>query len=170
MDYCFGTGDGTASIWVGIPELDLDGDGELDGVRLDFDGDGVFDDAIGDFDGDGVGDHAVLNYAGDAEFFTDDGTGTWPHPVAGPARAGPVAGDVLRWFDLDGVEHRGGPLLDFDGDGQAGDLLIDSDGDGLADRVVAGDTGYADIDGDGRWDIELTDTDGDGAADAVKDV
>ena len=40
-------------MWTGKPDVDVDGDGDLDGVRLDFDGDGAFDDALADLDGDG---------------------------------------------------------------------------------------------------------------------
>jgi hypothetical protein len=169
MEYCFGPGDGSATMWVGTPDSDLDGDGVLDAVRLDFDGDGSADDAIGDLDGDGLADHAALdlNDDGTAEsYFTDDGTGTWAVTVD---RAG-----QLRWFGLDGVEHTGGPLVDFDADGQADDRMLDSDGNGLADRAVCdgppGAMGYADVDGDGRWDIKLVDTDGDGAADAASEL
>ena len=53
MDYCLGDGAGGASMWSAKPEIDVDGDGDLDGIRLDFDGDGAFDDALADFDGDG---------------------------------------------------------------------------------------------------------------------
>jgi hypothetical protein len=61
MEYCLDGGDGTASMWTGQSDIDLDGDDVFDGVRLDFDGDGVFDDAIADADGDGVGDYAALD-------------------------------------------------------------------------------------------------------------
>jgi hypothetical protein len=50
MDYCLGHGDGTAAMLSGHPDVDVDGDGEPDGVRLDLDGDGVIDDALADFD------------------------------------------------------------------------------------------------------------------------
>jgi hypothetical protein len=178
MEYCLGTGDGTATIWDHGPDIDLDGDGRLDAVSLDFDGDGLADDALADFDGDGIADHAVLDLDNDGtaeSYFTDDGSGTWSVAVS-PPRAGQAAqghGPVghLRWLGLDGVEHTGGPLVDFDGDGQVDDRLLDSDGNGLADRAISADengvTGYVDTDGDGRWDVKLTDTDGDGTADAA---
>lgn len=166
MEYCLGSGDGTAAMWNGQPDLDVDGDGRLDAVGLDFDGDGLRDDALADLDGDGLADHAVLDLDNDGSpesYFTDDGTGTWSVAVD--------RGGQLRWFGLDGVEHSGGPLVDFDGDGAVDDRLVDSDGDGLADRAMcAGDsgvTGYVDTDGDGRWDVRLTDSDGDGAADGA---
>ena len=173
MEYCFGPGDGSATMWIGTPDTDLDGDGEFDAVRLDFDGDGRADDAIGDLDGDGLADHAALDLDDDAaveSYFADDGSGTWAVTVdrGGP---GPPLARGLRWFGLDGVEHTGGPLVDFDGDGQTDDRLVDSDGNGLADRVVCdappGAVGYLDTDGDGRWDTELADTDGNGVADAA---
>ena len=182
MEYCLGTGDGTATMWDAGPDLDLDGDGRLDAVSLDFDGDGLADDALADFDGDGIADHAVLDLDNDGtaeSYFTDDGSGTWAMATDSPARpprvGQPEQGSApvgrLRWFGLDGVEHTGGSLVDFDGDGQADYRLFDSDGNGLADRAISfgesGVTGYVDTDGDGRWDVKLTDVDGDGAADAA---
>lgn len=163
MDYCLDTGDGTASMWTGHPDIDLDGDGVFDGVRMDFDGDGVFDDALADGDADGLGDYATLDLDDDGTpeaRFTDDGSGSWS--VSGAAADRP-----LRWFSLDGAEHTGPG--DIDGDGLV-DRFLDVDRDGLADRAfragaIAG--GYVDTDGDGRWDITLTDADGDGSADAA---
>ena len=165
MDYCLDAGDGTASMWTGRPDIDLDGDAVFDGVRLEFDGDGVFDDAMADGDGDGVGDYATLDVDDDGTpeaHFTDDGSGSWT--VSG------AADRPLRWFSLDGVEHAGPG--DLDGDGVA-DRLLDVDRDGLADRALRteGDgsfrSGYVDTDGDGRWDLTLTDPDGDGLADTA---
>lgn len=171
MDYCLGPGDGTAAMFGGHPDVDLDGDGELDGVRLDVDGDGVFDDALADFDGDGVADHATLDLDDDGtaeSSYTDDGSGTWAVTTAGP-------GGPLRWFGLDGVEHTASGPVDFDADGRP-DRLVDVNRDGLADRVLhAGpdggvDTGYVDTDGDGLWDLKLVDADGDGASDDASPV
>ena len=177
MDYCL-AGDlsgheGSAAIWHGRPDLDLDGDGRLDAIGLDFDGDGRHDDALADFDGDGIADHAVLDLDDDGTpeaSFTDDGSGTWA------VAAGVVVdkGGQLRWFGLDGVEHTGGPRVDFDGHGHADDRLLDTDGNGLADRVLCagenGATGYVDTDGDGRWNVRLTDTNGDGLADGASNL
>ncbi len=163
MDYCFGGDDGTASMWTGAPDVDVDGDGAFDGVAVDFDGDGLRDDAFVDLDGDGLADHAVLDFEDDApQWFTDDGSGAWA-----VAAAPPGGGVQLRWHTLDGVEHVGGPTVDFDGDGAADEMVVDSDGDGLADRVFASDgsVGYVDTDGDGDFDVKLVDGNGDGAAD-----
>jgi len=170
MEYCFGAGDGAATMWDGPPDIDLDGDGRLDAVGLDFDGDGMRDDALADLDGDGVADHAALDFDDDGaaeSYFSDDGSGTWAVTVD--------RGGQLRWFGLDGVEHTGGPLVDFDSDGSSDDRVLDTDGNGLADRAMCGagqggdaggyDTAYVDSDGDGRWNVRLSDTDGDGAAD-----
>lgn len=169
MDYCLDAGDGSASIWTGQLDIDIDGDGELDGVRMDFDGDGAFDDALADFDEDGLADHAALDLDDDGvpeAGYTDDGSGTWMVGGAAAPRS-------LRWFGLDGVEHDDPEApIDVDGDG-AIDRLFDVNRDGLADRVLLVDpdgrsaSGYVDIDGDGRWDIALADTDGDGAADGA---
>lgn len=166
MDYCLAGDDGTAAIWNGQPDLDMDGDGRLDAISLDFDGDGMRDDALADVDGDGLADHAVLDLNNDGTpeaFFTDDGAGTWAVAVD--------RGGQLRWFGLDGVEHTGGPLVDFDGHGRLDDRLFDTDGNGVADRVLcAGDngvTGYVDTDGDGHWNVRISDTNGDGLADGA---
>ena len=170
MDYCLDAGDGTASIWSGDLDMDIDGDGELDGVRMDFDGDGSFDDGLADFDADGLADHAVLDVDDDGTpeaRYTDDGSGSWT------VSSGGVQGRPPRWFGLDGVEHTEWVSpIDVDGDGEA-DRLFDSDRDGLADRAlrvgpdgrITG--GYVDTDADGQWDIALTDADGDGAADGA---
>jgi hypothetical protein len=170
MDYCLDAGDGTASIWSGDLDMDIDGDGELDGVRMDFDGDGAFDDGLADFDADGLADHAALDRDDDGtpeSRYTDDGSGSWT------VSSGGVQVRPPRWFGLDGVEHteRVSPI-DVDGDGEA-DRLLDSDRDGLADRAlrvgpdgrITG--GYVDTDADGQWDIALNDSDGDGAADGA---
>lgn len=160
MDYCLDAGDGTASIWTSAPDVDLDGDGEPDAVRMDLDGDGLFDDALADFDDDGAADHAT--YGPGAGTYTDDGTGTWA--VAGGMPGG--AERALRWFSLDGGEHTGPG--DVDGDGN-GERLLDVDRDGLADRAISpgGESALVDTDGDGRWDLVLSDSDGDGRADSA---
>lgn len=163
MDYCLADGDGGATMFTAEPAVDADGDGMLDAVGLDLDGDGGIDDALADLDHDGLADHAVHDVgAAGAASFTDDGSGTWAVAADGAGR--------IRWFGLDGVEQSGGPVVDFDADGQTDDRLLDTDGDGRADRVLAGESAYADRDGDGRWDVKLTDTDGDGAADAASEL
>ena len=155
-------------MFSGRPEVDIDGDGELDAVRLDLDGDGIFDDTLADLDGDGLADHAALDLDDDGTAegtYTDDGSGTWALTAAGPS--GP-----LRWFGLDGVEHTAAGPVDVDADGRP-DRLLDVDRHGLADRALragpdgGSDTGYVDTDFDGRWDMKLVDTDGDGTADEV---
>ena len=173
MEYCFGAGDGIASMWTGQPDIDTDGDGTLDGLGLDFDGDGLRDDALADLDGDGIADHALLDVDDDGtgeSWFTDDGSGTWSVPVDRVSRSDAPAGGQLRWFALDGSEHTGGPLIDFDVDGAPDDRLLDADADGLADRVLVGEgesysAAYVDTDGDGHWNVKLIDADGDGSAD-----
>jgi hypothetical protein len=169
VDYCLAGDDGTAAMWHGRPDLDLDGDGRLDAVGLDFDGDGMHDDALADFDSDGIADHAVLDLDNDGtpeSSFTDDGSGTWAVAVD--------RGGQLRWFGLDGAEHTGGPLVDFDGQGRLDDRLLDADHNGVADRVLCtgenGTTGYVDTDGDGRWNVRLTDSNGDGLADGASNL
>lgn len=129
MDYCFGAGDGVVTAWDAPPNVDLDGDGVMDAVRLDFDGDGLFDDMMWDADGDGSADHSVLDIDNDGRpetYFTDDGLGTWRFHVE---RSGSIS-----WFGLDGMEHPGG-TADIDGDGKP-DQLFDVDGDGDAEELL----------------------------------
>ena len=166
MDYCLGA-DGAATIWSGPADVDIDGDGTLDGIGLDFDGDGLRDDVLTDLDGDGLADHAILDAGGAQRWFTDDGTGT---SSTAATQRGPGAG--VRWHSLDGVEQFGGPLVDFDDDGAVDDRLVDTDGNGIADRVIAvdGSVGYVDTDLDGGWDVKLLDEDGDGAADSASQL
>ncbi|MHA3024848.1 pullulanase [Mycobacterium sp. BMJ-28] len=166
MDYCLADGDGGATMFTAEPAVDADGDGVLDAIGLDLDGDGRFDDALADLDRDGLAERAMHDVGGaDAAYFTDDGSGRWLLAADGAAGAGRV-----RWFGLDGIEQSGGPLVDFDADGQADDRLLDTDGNGLADRVLGGESAYADRDGDGKWDVKLTDSDGDGAADTAGEI
>jgi hypothetical protein len=145
MDYCLDAGDGSASIWSGPAELDLDGDGLFDDLMIDDDGDGLADHAALDLDDDGAPEAR----------YTDDGSGAWA--IGG-------AQHPLRWLSLDGAEHTGPG--DVDGDGSPEELL-DVNRDGLADRAISGDTGYVDNNGDGRWDVRLQDFDADGVADAA---
>ena len=169
MEYCLGPGDGTASIFDGPPDVDIDGDGVPDAVALDFDADGLRDDALADLDGDGIADHAVLDFGQPGQrWFTDDGTGTWALASEPAVRSG-----GMRWLGLDGAENVG-TVVDFDDDGLIDDMLFDDDGDGLADRVMCGgeaaavyDTAYVDVDHDGSWDVKLIDADGDGFADGA---
>lgn len=149
MDYCLDAGDGTASIWTGHPDIDLDGDGLLDDLMTDHDGDGLADHAAFDLDDDGTPE----------ALYTDDGSGTWA--VSG------IAAQPMRWFGLDGAEHTGPG--DLDGDGEP-DRLLDIDRDGWADRALSGAAGFVDTDGDGRWDLTLIDADGDGLADSAGPV
>ena len=109
MDYCLGPGDGTAAMLSGRPDVDIDGDGEFDGVRMDFDGDGAFDDALADFDGDGLADHAALDLDDDGtaeSLYTDDGSGTWAMTATGPP--GPQVGEA--WNFLKELRLDRGPL------------------------------------------------------------
>lgn len=102
MDYCLGDPDGTATIFTGVPDVDVDGDGSLDGIGLDVDGDGRIDDVMADLDGDGIAERAVLDADDDGHvesYFSDDGSGVWAVRVD---RSGQV-----RWFGLDGVEATG---------------------------------------------------------------
>lgn len=152
MEYCLDAGDGTATIWTGPAEVDLDGDG-------------LFDDTLDDLDDDGLADHAGVDLDDDGvpeARYTDDGSGTW-------AVAGEATGRPLRWFGLDGAERRAPADLDEDG---VDEQLFDVNRDGLADRALRTDgrAGYVDTDGDGRWDVMLADTDGDGSADAAGGV
>lgn len=160
-------GDGSVTAWDAAPNVDLDGDGVLDSVRLDFDGDGRYDDVMWDSDADGSADYSVLDIDNDGTpetYYTDAGYGTWSFHVE--------RGGSITWFGLDGAEHTGG-VADIDGDGRA-EQLTDADGDGIAERALSqtdsGTTMFVDTTGDGRWDVQLVDTNGDGLADGARSL
>ncbi|GAB11457.1 hypothetical protein GOARA_068_01180 [Gordonia araii NBRC 100433] len=156
--HTFGTGFGETTTWHAPADVDLNGDGRLESIRLDFDGDGLADDLMIDLDGDGVAEYAALDLDDDGTvdvFYTDAGNGVWgvrAEPPAGPAapptapRAAPEPGRMEVPIDVDGngtidatlVTHADGRRelrLDTDGDGRWDTALVDEDGDGTIDRV-----------------------------------
>ncbi|SIR99451.1 hypothetical protein [Williamsia sterculiae] len=192
--YAFGLGDGELTHWRSASDLDVDGDGRQDAVRVDFDGDGRYDDAMWDSDGNGDADRVGLDLDDDGHldhFFADGGRGLWERSVGGPhsdasgpdSPAAPTATAPepepttgLDYTDPGGATHHTDTAtVDGDGDGQADDLLVDDDHDGRADgllvrgRVASGtlqvERMYLDTDGDGAFDAVVIDTDGDGTAD-----
>ncbi len=165
LEYWFGTGDGDPTVWSSAADLDLDGDGEFDSVRLDFDGDGLLDDAMWDIDHDGVVDRAVLDAGqSSARWFAD------------PARGGVWAQELPR-------EHvpstpppapPGWRRVDHDGDGAADDAVVDFDGDGSPDVVLVStghgaryDTVLVAEEDPHRLSVRLSDSDGDGLLDTA---
>lgn len=166
LEYWFGTGDGDPSTWTSVPDLDLDGDGSLDAVRLDFDGDGAVDDAMWDVDADGSVDRAVLDVGSRAaRYFADPArTGVWGLEVAG---AGPAPDPVPALH--------GWRAVDYDGDGATDDAVADFDGDGTPDVVLVStrddtrpDTVLVAEEEPDRLSVRLTDSDGDGRLDTVR--
>ncbi|MBD0024359.1 hypothetical protein GII33_00355 [Gordonia pseudamarae] len=165
IDYIFGTGDGSTTTWSSRADLDLDGNGAADAVRLDFDGDGRRDDALWDTDADGVADLVVIDLGesglgGESDldshgsrFYSDSGRGLW---------------DVRE-----GARPTTGINPTTDTDSTTGTDSHDLDGDGRADvelSVIGGRGGrlYLDADGDGTFDQVLIDSDGDGRADTMR--
>ncbi len=95
---------GRATIVTGAPDVDVDGDGSVDGIGLDFDGDGRIDDVMADLDGDGIAERAVLDSDDDGQaesYFSDDGSGTWA------VRVRPVRPGALVRFGRDRTGSRG---------------------------------------------------------------
>ena len=68
-------------VYAAEPTLDVDGDGQPDGVLVDFDGDGTADDIAWDSDGDGVIDTILVASNNDGNFDTGyydpSGHGEW---------------------------------------------------------------------------------------------
>lgn len=180
--YSFGTGHDPPTGWTSPADVDLDGDGVLDGVALDFDGDGRVDDALWDSDGDGVADRSVLDLDDDGTpehaYRDPAGLGTWTEPATAPSPAAapdpaaapspdpatpherspgnPPGAAELKWHDTAGVAHTSTISIDSDGDGRADVATVDADRDGRSDDAVG------DSDGDGVSDLVLVDTDDDG--------
>ncbi|MCA1005764.1 hypothetical protein LCL87_08545 [Rhodococcus hoagii] len=162
LEYWFGTGDGATSMWTSPADLDIDGDGGFDAVRLDFDGDGLLDDAMWDSDDDGVADRVVLDVgAPEARYFTDPArNGVWGQQVSAPT----VVDDPREWG-----------RVDFDDDGARDDEIVDRDRDGTPDYVLVAardssryDTLLVPEEEPGRMSVRLSDTDGDGRLDTVR--
>ncbi|MFT3901523.1 MAG: hypothetical protein QM728_14935 [Gordonia sp. (in: high G+C Gram-positive bacteria)] len=172
--HTFGTGDGETHTWHAPADVDFNGDGRLDSVRLDFDGDGRIDDLMIDSDSDGVADCAALDLDDDGvveSFFRDTGNGVWgvraqrpefsssgPGPPPAPPRPPPTpppppADEAPR-------PGRVGRPIDTNGDGKPDATLV-----GLPD---GGSELRLDTDGDGRWDTALVDVDGDGVVDRIR--
>jgi hypothetical protein len=121
-----GTWGKTSKTWGGTTQIDLDGDGIVDGV--DLDGDGIIDTEAGiDLDGDGVIDGYDLD--GDGEIDVKSSA----------AIAAAYGVDSDGDGNIDGVDLNGDGIID----DQAG---IDIDSDGVID-------GY-DVDGDGIIDVK----------------
>ncbi|MGV9826904.1 MULTISPECIES: hypothetical protein [unclassified Gordonia (in: high G+C Gram-positive bacteria)] len=172
IEYVFGTGDGSLSRWSSVADVDVDGDGTFDGVRLDFDGDGITDDVLWDSDGDAIADVVALDVdddgAGD-HYYRDSGRGVWDVALdpgsPGPDRPG--SGRGLPAPQTPGPQtppaerHQ---RVDTDGDGR-----VDAEMVGTADTARARRL-YLDTDGDGVLDTVLVDRDGDGDADVGYDA
>ncbi|MGC4960761.1 hypothetical protein [Gordonia sp. DT101] len=188
IDYLFGTGDGHTTSWVSVADVDLDGDGTPDAVRLDFDGDGRRDDAMWDIDGDGTADVAAIDADDDGrpdEHYRDNGAGVWAERWAertpDPSVGEPADGSDLPQLPpapgrVDAPVPRPAPAGT-----DSGAVVVrseDLDGDGTADIEMTGDRRagipvahrlYVDDDADGRFDHVLIDDDGDGVADVSCD-
>ncbi|GAA3708530.1 hypothetical protein [Gordonia hankookensis] len=183
IDYLFGTGDGHTTSWVSAADVDLDGDGTADAVRLDFDGDGRRDDAMWDTDGDGTADVVAIDTDDDGrpdDHYRDNGAGVWGErtedPSVGESPAGHTPQNPQAAGRVDVPSPRRAPA------GSTMDAVVvrseDLDGDGAADIEMTGDRRagipvahrlYVDDDGDGRFDHVLIDDDGDGVADVSYD-
>ncbi len=184
LEYSFGTGTGTASVWSSTADLDLGERAGPDAVALDFDGDGRVDDAMWDSNHDGVADMSALDTDNDGsidDFYTDPSHfGVWDHQVGDTVHA--ARGESrIEWTDRAGTnqtvraDNPGIVSVDYDGDGSADDGVLDSDNDSHADAVLIGRMAFGTNHNQpfeamlirGQPDISLVDSDADGALDSV---
>ncbi|QBJ96492.1 hypothetical protein ERC79_11380 [Rhodococcus sp. ABRD24] len=180
LEYWFGTGDCPPTVWSSAADVDVDGVGGFDAVRLDFDGDGLTDDAMWDCDGDGAADRAVLDLGDPAvRYFADPARdGVWGREVArdSPAeRTQPQIGERFAHPDQPKPGSVRWMSLDYDGDGAVDDASADLDGNGTHDVVLLSirdrlrhDTVLVAEEEQGRMTVRLSDTDGDGRLETVR--
>lgn len=128
-------------------EIDIDGDGDIDGVAIDTDGDGDIDGVAFDSDGDGDIDGLAVDDNGDGQIDTisidsnnDGAIDTIAADSNGDGSIDKVAYDTNGDGAFDEIE------MDTDGDGVIDTAGIDTDGDGSIDTITeSGNTnGYAD--------------------------
>ena len=170
-------------------EVDIDGDGDIDGLvyTTDFDGDGVVDATAAEIDVDGDGDIDVLAYeedtngdgfmdAGELRFVSDDRTTDYVVRYSDTDGDGTVdeytTSEEESFFhtpdDLDQApssEPEVEPVVETEEPSETVEYL-DTDGDGVEDTI------YTEIDSDGNGAVDTviieTDSDGDGYTDAAQ--
>ena len=170
-------------------EVDIDGDGDIDGLvyTTDFDGDGVVDATAAEIDVDGDGDIDVIAYeedtngdgfmdAGELRFVSDDRTTDYVVRYSDTDGDGTVdeytTSEEESFFhtpdDLDQApssEPEVEPVVETEEPSETVEYL-DTDGDGVEDTI------YTEIDSDGNGAVDTviieTDSDGDGYTDAAQ--
>jgi hypothetical protein len=90
LSYSFGDAHHPTETYSGAADVDVNGDGRADGLRLDFDGSGHRDAIAWDSDGDGKVDTILVSSHHDGHYDTayhdPSGDGHWneAHPITGP--------------------------------------------------------------------------------------
>ncbi|WP_211229372.1 hypothetical protein [Nakamurella lactea] len=163
LTYIFGGTD-----YSGKPDVDVDGDGTLDGIRLDFDGSGHRDSIAYDSDGDGAVDTILVSSRHDGTYDTayydHSGNGAWDTAESVSMQLGPPDDEPGQ---ADGPDATGVTLSYSFGDSHTPTQIYtgladtDVDGDGVADGIAL------DFDGSGHRDAVAYDSDGDGTVDTI---
>ena len=166
LTYSFGDAGSPTETYTLAADVDVNGDGRLDGVRLDFDGSGHHDSIAWDSDGDGKVDTILVSshHDGvyDTAYYDPSGHGHWDAAEPIDPSAGDQAGSP-------GASATGSePVLTYSfGDAHTptetytGEAHVDVDGDGHPDGL------YLDFDGSGHQDSIAWDSDGDGKVDTI---
>jgi hypothetical protein len=146
-------------------EVDTDGDGAIDTIVLDVDFDGEADVIVVDLDGDGALDQAYDAVTGE-ELVIDDAsteteTETDPFDPTSSETGKPDPVEGSEEIEIDTTADE----VDTDGNGVVDTYEFDDNGDGVADYVEV------DVDEDGEIDAALVDSDFDGVFDvAISDT
>ena len=105
LRYSFGDAQTPTQTYTGEPTVDIDGDGEPDGIPLDFTGSGHLDSVAWDSDGDGVVDTILVSSGNDGQYDTayydPSGRGHWD--VAEAVGGSPVGPDAP--VEVDQPDH-----------------------------------------------------------------
>ncbi|MET3807155.1 hypothetical protein ABIB25_004178 [Nakamurella sp. UYEF19] len=175
LTYSFGDSQTPTETYSSAADVDVNGDGHVDGVYLDFDGSGHHDSIAWDSDGDGKVDTILVSshHDGvyDTAYYDPSGNGHWD---AAEPFDGPPAAEVEPPADHSGAStvtlspDTADQVLTYSfGDSSTpthtytGEAHVDVNGDGHPDGL------YLDFDGSGHHDSIAWDSNGDGKVDTI---